>query len=787
MFRAQRILNNRYHDHYKGQRLFTQVAAGALLIGMSLPVQGARADMLLPPPGGSGGGAEQPASGPEEIVVTARQRKEKAQEVPIPLTVIGGASLATSGTARIEDIQARLPDMNVALLNPRQNSIAVRGLGNNPANDGLEASTGIFLDGVYLGRPGMAIFDFNDIDQLEYLRGPQGTLFGKNTTAGALNVTTKLPSYTFGGSAEITVGNYNNQQYLATVTGPLIEDKLAARLSVYDHTRDGIIENVATGGRNSDIGRQGGRLSFLLDATDDLSFRAIADYNREHDSIGSSFYDAAPTSTLFTFYQTLANAGYPVIPAPNNHYQTNINDLQTISVQQGGLTLQGDWTLPGDYKVTSITGYRFWNFSPHNDADSTNLSLLEAGVQNHDQQFSQELRVASPKGDGPIDYTAGLYYFWQGQHTNQYGTYGTSPAVALAYGPQFVGANQVLLADLHTHSYAAFAQGNWHIRDDLTLTVGLRETIEQKTMGIYRDLAHTVLNPAVPNIDSTGVSPKSTNLAETVALAYQIEPDINLYTSFSNGAKAGATNNSPPPSVPLANAPLVVYPEKADDLEIGAKTELFDRQLVLNIDAFYSLIRNYQATSFYIDPSNPAAAGSVLTNVGAVRTRGIEAEATARPIEGLTLNVNGSYDNASYQSFRHGPCAAEYGLPGSATCDLTGRPVVGAPRWIFGLNATYEFPVTDDIQGYVIGDYTWRSSFYSVIDDSAYSKIGNYGLVNLRVGAKFYDQKLDVSLWTKNLGDETYFQTLSISSTRGAYFGFPGDPLTFGATIRVSL
>jgi len=793
MFRAHGILDNRYSHHYKGRRLLAaQVVAGALLIGLA-SVNAAYADMLLlPPPSGGGGGAEEPANGPEEIVVTARQRKEKAQEVPIPLTVLGGAALAATDTVRIEDIQQRLPSMNVAFLNPRQNSIAVRGLGNNPANDGLEASVGVFLDGVYLGRPGMAIFDFNDIDQIEYLRGPQGTLFGKNTTAGALNVTTKLPSYTFGGTAEITVGNYNNQQYLATVTGPLIENVLAARLSVYDHTRDGFIENVATGGRNNDIGRQGGRLSLLLDADDDLSFRLIADYNHSHESITSSFFSAPPNNTLFPFYQNLAafqaaRGGTPVIPAPNNIYQTNVNDLQSISVQQGGITLQGDWTLPGDFKATSITGYRFWNFSPHNDADSTNLSLLEAGVQNHDQQFSQELRVSSPKGDGPIDYTAGLYFFWQGQKTNQYSEYSNDPATAFVFGPQFRGKTQLVDARLRTRSYAAFAQANYHIQDDLTLTVGVRNTLEQKTMAIYRNLAGTILNPAVPNFDSTGVSPKNNNVSWTAALAYQPEPDINLYTSYAHGAKAGATNNSPPPSIPLSKAPLIVYPEKADDVEIGIKTELFDRQLTLNADAFYSLVRNYQATSFYIDPSNPALAGSVLTNVGAVRTRGFEVEATARPLEGLTVNLTSSYDNASYQSFRKGPCAAEYGLPGSATCDLTGRPVVGAPRWIIGLNGTYEFPVTDDIQGYVIGEYNWRSSFYSVIDDSAYAKIGNYGLVNLRVGAKFYDQKLDVSFWTRNLGDNAYFQTLSISSSRGAYFGFPGEPLTFGATIRVSM
>jgi len=787
MFRAPAIFDSRYKSHYKGRNLLiAQVAAGALLIGL-MSVKAAHADMQPAP--ADAPAIDQTGGGVEEIVVTARQRKEKAQEVPIPLTVLGGASLAATDTVRIEEIQQRLPDMNVAYLNPRQNSVAVRGLGNNPANDGLEASVGAFLDGVYLGRPGMLILDFNDIDQLEYLRGPQGTLFGKNTTAGALNITTKAPSFTFGGSAEFTVGNLGNQQYSATVTGPLIDNVLAGRLSVYDHTREGFVQSVATGQWNNDIGRQGVRGSLLLDANDDLTFRLTGDYNREHDGVAATFHAAPPNNTLFPFYAKLAGAGYPIIPTPtNNIYQTNINDPQTVSVQQGGTTLQGDWTLPGDYTLTSITGYRFWRFSPHNDADSSNLSLLpDSHVQNHDQQFSQELRIASPKGDGPFDYTAGLYYFWQAQRTNQASYYGNNDATAFTFGPQFRGASQIVLGRLRTRSYAAFAQGNYHIQDDLTLTIGVRNTLEQKTMALYRDLGGTVLNPAVPNIDSTGVSPKSNNVSWTAALAWQVEPDINLYTSYAHGAKAGATNNSPPQSVPLSRAPLVVYPEKADDVEIGAKMELFDKRLLLNVDAFYTLVRNYQATSFFLDPSNPALAGSILTNVGAVRTRGAEVEATYRPIDGLTFNANASYDNASYQSFRKGPCATEYGLPGTATCDLTGRPVVGAPRWIFDINGTYEFPVTDSIQAYVNGEWSWRSAFYSVIDDSAYSKIGSYGLVNLRVGAQFYDKKLDVSFWTKNLGDRSYFQTLSISSSRGAYFGYPGDPLTFGATIRVAM
>jgi iron complex outermembrane receptor protein len=182
----------------------------------------------------------------EDVVVTARRREEKAQDVPIPMTVLGGEELTATDTFRIEDIAQKLPSTNVTVSNPRQSSVSVRGIGNNPANDGLQPSVGVFLDGVYLGRPGMAVFDLIDLDQLELLRGPQGTLFGKNTTAGVLNITTKKPSFTAGGSAETAFGNLGDREFKAGITGPL-DDRQAVRLSVYDTARDGLLHSAVTG------------------------------------------------------------------------------------------------------------------------------------------------------------------------------------------------------------------------------------------------------------------------------------------------------------------------------------------------------------------------------------------------------------------------------------------------------------------------------------------------------------------------------------------------------------
>jgi len=255
-------------------------------------------------------------AGLDEVVVTARRRAENAQEVPIPITALSGAALDQSGLYRLEDLNERLPSLNAQFGNPRQTSIAVRGLGNNPANDGLESSVGVYLDDVYLGRPGMANQDLVDLDQVSLLRGPQGTLFGKNTTAGVLNLTTSAPSFTPGGVVEASAGNYGYYQLRGTVTGPIEDDTLAGRLSYSKTYRDGYIDDVTDGRRLNGVDREGLRAQLLFKPSDALTVRVIADYEEENSPCCISvLYNLGPNNgALLKAHLAAADATEILIP-----------------------------------------------------------------------------------------------------------------------------------------------------------------------------------------------------------------------------------------------------------------------------------------------------------------------------------------------------------------------------------------------------------------------------------------------------------------------------------------
>jgi iron complex outermembrane receptor protein len=732
----------------------------------------------------------------KRVVVTARRREEAEQDVPIPMTVVSGDTLAALGTYRIEDIGDLLPSVNVAMLNPRQNSIAIRGLGNNPANDGLEASGGVFLDGVYLGRPGMAVFDLTDIDQFEVLRGPQGTLFGKNTTAGALSITTRQPSFTPSVTAEYTFGNYLDSESRASITGPIYGNQIAASLSVYDTRRDGVIDAITVDGKENAHDRLGARAQFLFKPNSALTVRFIAEYDDEFDSCCvATFYKATPNNTYFKLLNSIAAQGYDIaIPSTDPYARETVNnDYQKIKVIQSGLTLQSDYRFGDGYDLTSITAFRTWDFKPYNDADSTSLSIIPyGGVENSDHQVSQELRVASPK-DQLIDYTSGLYYFYQGQDTDQSIQYGNNAQLVGDYlgspalGKVYVDKDITVLAHLRTESYAAFSQADWNATKDLTFTLGLRNTYERKDMEIWRNLDGTSTSPLInPNYQADNVSTVDNNVGATIAADYKWTPDFSTYASLSHGAKAGATNNSPPNSLPLDKSGLIVRPEKIDDGEIGFKSDAWNHRLTFNGNLFYSLVQDYQATSIYVDPTT-GLSGSILTNTGWVQTKGAEFDSAVRPLRGLKLDWSGGYNNTTYRSFRNGPCAAEYGLPATATCDLTGRPVVGAPKWTSSVSADYRHELHDDLIGYAVAEYAYKSSYFGFIDDSEASKINGYGITNIRVGTQAVNGHLDLSVWARNLFNTDYYNILSVAQTRGAYFGYVGDPRTFGFTIKVSL
>ncbi|TEE96195.1 TonB-dependent receptor [Pseudomonas aeruginosa] len=726
-----------------------------------------------------------------KVTVTARRREEDSQKVPTPITVLGGETLEAQRISRVQDLQQVLPSVNVAYIHARQSSVAVRGIGNNPASDGLEGSAGIYLDNVYLGRPGMAVFDLLDIEQLELLRGPQGTLFGKNTTAGVLNISTRAPTFTAERTVEVSGGQDGYFQGRGTVSGPLGET-LAGRLSAYRTRDDGYIKNIHDDNYLNGGERQGARGQLLFEPNEDFSLRWIADYNEEDSSNGSMVvYGAAER-----FWQRAALVGASPLRDPQRR-KVNINGRQHVSVHQGGSSLEANWNLAGGYRLTSISAYRYWHFTPANDEQLNVSAINDTGVEVHDRQFSQEIRLASPTG-GAFDYVVGAYAFRQNLGNKTFTSYGPLADLYL------LGANLGALNDtyskangkIETDSFALFAQGTWHLTERLDFTAGLRGTYEEKNAKVERfaplggaavgGVGAAVRNGQLGAYDSGDLSQYNFAPSALLSLSYQFSDDLLGYASLSHGEKSGGVNLAVG-SAPSAGADsLLVGPERANDAELGLKSTLFDRRLLLNANLFWTGIHGYQATTLYQAPGSTQLV-QVLANAGSVRSRGLEFEATALPLRGLTLNFNGSYNDVTYLSFKDAPCPAEVSTrPGApSSCDLTGQRVVGASKWIANLNGEYQWRLDDRFQPYVSASYAYRSAAEGTLDNSDLSKIDGYALVNLAAGLRsdLGDGQLDASVWLKNAFDKDYYLS-AFASINGSYTASVGQPRTLGVSLR---
>ncbi|WP_241350523.1 TonB-dependent receptor [Pseudomonas aeruginosa] len=733
-----------------------------------------------------------------KVTVTARRREEDSQKVPTPITVLGGETLEAQRISRVQDLQQVLPSVNVAYIHARQSSVAVRGIGNNPASDGLEGSAGIYLDNVYLGRPGMAVFDLLDIEQLELLRGPQGTLFGKNTTAGVLNISTRAPTFTTERTVEVSGGQDGYFQGRGTVSGPLGET-LAGRLSAYRTRDDGYIKNIHDDNYLNGGERQGARGQLLFEPNEDFSLRWIADYNEEDSSNGSMVvYGAAER-----FWQRAALVGASPLRDPQRR-KVNINGRQHVSVHQGGSSLEANWNLAGGYRLTSISAYRYWHFTPANDEQLNVSAINDTGVEVHDRQFSQEIRLASPTG-GAFDYVVGAYAFRQNLGNKTFTSYGPLADLYL------LGANLGALNDtyskangkIETDSFALFAQGTWHLTERLDFTAGLRGTYEEKNAKVERfaplggaavggvgaavgGVGAAVRNGQLGAYDSGDLSQYNFAPSALLSLSYQFSDDLLGYASLSHGEKSGGVNLAVG-SAPSAGADsLLVGPERANDAELGLKSTLFDRRLLLNANLFWTGIHGYQATTLYQAPGSTQLV-QVLANAGSVRSRGLEFEATALPLRGLTLNFNGSYNDVTYLSFKDAPCPAEVSTrPGApSSCDLTGQRVVGASKWIANLNGEYQWRLDDRFQPYVSASYAYRSAAEGTLDNSDLSKIDGYALVNLAAGLRsdLGDGQLDTSVWLKNAFDKDYYLS-AFASINGSYTASVGQPRTLGVSLR---
>ncbi|ENZ82197.1 TonB-dependent receptor domain-containing protein [Caulobacter vibrioides] len=790
------------HGMLSGTGLVEVVSGGTVVIQRPHRAVLVKAALVSPAPAKSAATSEAPPAvdAIAEVTVTARKSRERISDVPIALTAISGADLTRNDHRRIEDLSTLVPSTNFVITNGHQSSFSIRGLGTNPGNDGLEGSAGVFLDGVFLGRPGMAATDLIDVDQIEVLRGPQGTLFGKNTTAGAINITTAEPSFAFSGRAQATYGSDNLQQYQGTISGPLAGDVLAGRLTAYSTSRDGVVRNVTTGKDVAGIGRKGVRGQLLYKPNDAFSLRLIGEYHREQQSTGAvlTLNSLGVTPTVL---QTKLNAVGAVLKADPEGETTYIGAHDQTGTRQTAFSAEANWRL-GEFLVTSLTAYRRWHYASDSDTDATAADVLNGGYKINHNQLSQELRVKFPRM-GDVDAVAGLYYFQQKLHVQAITQYGADAAAWLSgipngllptyaqYSPALAGlllynnTQWDLYSTPETHSYAAFGQATWHVTPRWNITAGLRETYEKKQETVWRDTPRSLLNgQTVTALVSQKVAPFQVSTDKTspsfvLSTDYHATPSLMYFASVSRGEKAGGVNTSLPATGQTTDS-LIVKPETATSYEAGLRGEFFQRRLRFSVDAFYTHVSDYQAT--YIATVNGNVA-QLLTNVGSVRTQGVEGELTAVPFTGLTLTATGSFNDATYAAYKNGPCPAGSTV---SVCDLTGRPVAGAPRWIANASARYEHNVTDRLTGYGVAEYSFRSHYYGYLDDSPYSRTGGYGLLNLRAGLRAADGRWDFSVWGRNVTDKHYVANyLSYGSLLpGVYVPFFGEFASYGATLR---
>ena len=753
-----------------------------------------------------------PDTDTNDIVVTARQRAENVQTVPIAVSVVSGEQLDRAYTVNTQQLSLLVPSLNYSSANPRNTAFTIRGLGSSvvavsQANDGLEGGVGFYIDQVYHARPATAAFDFSDIDRIEVLRGPQGTLFGKNSTAGAISITTRLPTFTPEASEEISVGSFNYVQAKASASLPLT-DTIAARISGLVTRRDGVIRNIVTGEDHNGIGNQAVRGQLLFQPNDRVSVRLIADFtNFESNCCTQVYFRVAPTlKPAARQYPALA-AGVGYTPASLDPYDrvTDIDAALGVSTNEGGVSAIANWNL-GAATLTSVSAWRFWNWDAANDRDYTGLPIqLVQHIPSRQDQYSQELRLAS-NGEGALSYVGGLYFFRQRVIGRPISIYGPLAAYYLVGPTTGAAATPVpgnLLdcfgsdgrTDFQSNSYAAFGEVNWRPLRGLTITGGLRYTYEKKK-GSYDTFTFGGLQTANAALNSAKLSilrgqdyaarVNGGALTGRANLAYQFTPDVFGYAGFARGAKSGGINMS---GLPLDNAnqpalnTAVVRPEQNTNYEIGLKTRLFGRRLTLNVDAYYTRVTDFQAN--VTDTGAAAALRTYLANIPKVTVKGIEADANVQVSKRFSLNASAAYADGKYDSYPNGPCPIERIGSATTVCDLSGIALPSLPKWSVTYGGDYALPI-DPLGGSIALHLDGRSQTKQFGDPtgSAYTVIGGYTLVNGSVGFRSR-RGWEIAVFTRNLFDRNYIQNVTIQAgNTGLILATPSDPRTVGVTFR---
>lgn len=770
-----------------------------------------------------------------DVVVTSRRKEEKLQEVPIPISVIGGEQLKRDNIVTMQDFARRVPNLGVTTPNVRQTSIALRGLGKNSGNESMEASVGVMVDNVWSSWVGSTWTNYVDVDHVEVMRGPQGTLQGKNSNLGLINVNTKLPSFKSAYYIDGFAGNRDSLQGKASATGSVIDGLLAYRASIFVDRRDGFIANVdspVTVGKLQETNSLGGRIQFLLTPTEKLSARVILDRSSTTQSMSVSpiiedparFANGTVRPTTFTsrlsrnWFNTIRNSGQPLFVTGNPRALAQ-NDKQVSRGDQQGVSAEINWDISGN-KLTSISAYRYSLFEPHHDGDASTADISAiSGSTIQSRQWTQELRLASEKPvfDGLLDYQVGLFALKSSADALNQSTYGADAGAFYASNAQYASLNatvagqDVMRNSLNrvskigylnptVTSLAAYSQANIHITDEATLTLGIRDTQEWRSNAGYqkyiggddlstlsaanRTTALAIRNSAIGGVwtaDRQGFSQNSQNWL--VNPSYKIDKDKMVFFSVAGGQKSGAAQFNA-----STGAIENVDPENVMDYELGLKSAWFDRKLTTNINLYNTDVNGFQSQLTVADASQPSGFRTTLGNVKGIQLRGIELDTAWQATEGLSLFMNGSYNHAVYTDFKNAPCPPE--LNSSASCDQTGKQLPNAPMFTANYGIDYRVPLGfGKFNDYGLEWHTWLVDSYKsrANNNSSLASSGvqaAYHVTDGGIGVGSKNGKYSLNLVGRNIFDTIYVTNVGGFSSTGAVTATYGEGRYFGAQFR---
>lgn len=714
--------------------------AGLSMFGTVMGAQAHAQDAQIGAPDAQGGVAG-------EIIVTATRRSEPLQRVPIAVSVVSGDRLREGNLNNIRDLASEIPSLNFrTAASNKDQAIFVRGLGTVSTSPGVEPSVSTVLDGVVLARQGQATLDLLDIERVEVLRGPQSTLFGKNASAGVLNIVTRKPGDDM--RAFIDAGAHEGQEVRVRggVSGPLVAGRVALGVTAMAAQFDGNVRNVFDGKTVNGSEMVGVRSRLRLVVTDDVELLLTGDYSWSKATtpqgvVSRTFVTAFPTGAV-TNFPSFAAALAPVVAARDNR---SINSNYETEVRDENFGVSAELTARlGDHDLTSITAWRGWNNTQLQDQDR--LPRAIPGVaQLHDvgrldfNQWSQEVRLASPQGQ-MIDYVFGLFWH-EGRNRENYfreTTVATATTRTVTTGVADYG--------VVNRNFALFGEAGIRLNARLRLFGGLRWVRDELSYDFARDSSSATPVTGIQTDFIASGRTVSRDLAGRFGVQANVTDTTLVYGTYTRGYKGPAFNPAfsmlPQDTIPLA-------PETSDAAEIGLKSRLFDTRLTVNVALFLQKLQDYQVPFFDTVNNSPVTR---LVNAGKVSTRGIEADIVLRAADQLTITAAGAYTDARIDRFN---CP----VGTTAACVVDGFPLTFAPKWRLNGRIDWRPALTARLNAIVSTDINWRTDTQYSINQTPDTIEPGYAIWNANLGIAT-DNGLRITFMVRNIADRSYAPSL---------------------------